>query len=162
MRRPLPEDAASVAAVYVDSWNAGFARLMPPRVLDAGQVGRWNRDLHGASMQWWIAATDRGVVGFAGTGPSRDPKVEGLGELDTIAVVPSAWRLGIGRQLMDASHADLLAAGYEDAIVWTLLGYDRGSAFYEAMGWHLSGEQRDAGRQIAFRRSVMHKERNRT
>ena len=29
----------------------------------------------------------------------------------------------------------LVADGYNEAIVWTVEGYERGIAFYEAMGW---------------------------
>jgi GNAT superfamily N-acetyltransferase len=153
LRRATPADAEGVAAVYVSSWNEGFAGLMPPRVLDRDQVARWQRDLGPGSMRWWVAQAGEPVVGFAGTGPSRDPVDPALGELDTIAVAPSAWRQGVGRQLMNAALGDLLEASYREGILWTLDRYDRGRAFYEATGWRCSGEVRDSGRQIAFRRS---------
>ena len=86
--------------------------------------------------------------------PSRDPLEPGLGELDTIAVRPSAWRHGVGRLLMEAALADLVAAHFGEGILWTLADYGRGRDFYEATGWHASGETRDAGRQIAFRQSL--------
>lgn len=143
-----------VADIYVASWNEGFAALMPPRVLGHDQVHRWHRDLAEESTRWVVAQTEDRVVGFVGTGPSRDPLAPGLGELDTIAVQPSAWRHGIGRLLMDAALADLRAADFRNAILWTLAGYTRGTAFYEATGWHASGETRDSGGQVAFRQSL--------
>jgi GNAT superfamily N-acetyltransferase len=91
---------------------------------------------------------------FAGTGPSRDPIDPALGEFDTIAVAPAAWRTGIGRRLMDAALADLAASKFRSGILWTLAGYEPGRAFYEATGWRASGEVRNSGKQIAFRRRV--------
>ena len=89
-----------------------------------------------------------------GRWPSRDPIDAGLGELDTIAVAPTAWRHGVGRRLMDCALADLRNAGYRDAILWTLADHEQGRTFYEATGWRASGEARDTRRQVAFRRSL--------
>lgn len=130
LRRASRADAVGVAVVYVASWNQGFAGLMPPRVLDRDQV-----------------------VGFAGTGPSRDPLDPELGELDTIAVRPDAWRRGVGRRLMSAALDDL-AAHYAEGILWTLAGHGNGRGCYGATGWHASSEVRDSGRQFAFRRPL--------
>ena len=44
--------------------------------------------------------------------------------------------------------------GYNEAIVWTVEGYERGIAFYEAMGWRRDGGVRDEGRQIRVRRNL--------
>jgi GNAT superfamily N-acetyltransferase len=99
-----------------------------------------------------LAECGQTLLGFVGTVPSRDPIDPGLGEVDTIAVAPDAWRHGIGRRLMDAAVNDLLDAGYHEAILWTLADYGQGRDFYLATGWHASGEARESGRQIAFRR----------
>lgn len=155
LRRATFKDAEAVADVYVESWNEGFGHLMPRRVLNPEQVGRWERDLKTETSQWWVAATGASVIGFAGTGPSRDPIDAELGELDTIAVAPYAWRHGVGRRLMEAAVFDLVAVGYRQGILWTLADYERGRKFYEATGWRASGEVRDSGKQIAFRRALL-------
>lgn len=147
-------DAAEIAWVYVASWNEGFRHLMPPRVLDVEQVARWSRELDSGRGRWWLAERGQSVVAFAGTAPSRDPIDPDLGELDTIAVAPRAWRQGAGRALMRTALHDLRDAGRHETILWTLADYDRGRRFYEATGWRRSGEMRDSGRQIAFRRSL--------
>jgi GNAT superfamily N-acetyltransferase len=138
--------------VYVESWNQGFADLMPPRVLDREQIARWSRDLEAGPVRWWLAQSAGSIVGFAGAGPSRDPVDPDLGELDTIAVVPSSWRVGVGRRLMETAVDARRRAGYRQGILWTIADYERGRVFYEATGWRSSGEVRDSGRQIAFRR----------
>src|SRR6516165_5017860 len=104
-------------------------------------------------MHWWVAKDRTEIVGFVGVGPSRDPIDVALGELDTIAVSPSHWRQGVGRALMTVALR-ALAAGYRDAVVWTVAGYDRGSRFYEATGWHRDAGTRADGREVSFRRSL--------
>ena len=153
LRRARPGDAREIADVYVTSWNDAFAGRMPRRLMNDVQIARWEQDLAEHAMRWWLAHTETAVIGFVGTGPSRDPDDPSLGELDTIAVAPPAWRQGVGRRLMAAALDDLLDAGYRECILWTLADYERGRGFYESTGWHASGEVRASGRQIAFRRS---------
>lgn len=155
LREATPADAEGLARVYVESWNEGFADLMPPRVLNPEHIARWSRDLEVGPVRWCLAESAGSVVGFAGTGPSRDPVDPDLGELDTIAGAPSAWRQGVGRQLMESALDALRSAGYDQCILWTLADYEQGRTFYEATGWRSSGEVRDSGRQIAFRRVLI-------
>ena len=107
-----------------------------------------------APHRWWVAEHTGRVVGFAGIGPSRDPVGARLGELDTIAVDPSYWRLGIGQTLASLAFRRLVADGYDEAVVWTVEGHELGIGFYEAMGWKHDGGVRDNGRQIRLRRSL--------
>jgi GNAT superfamily N-acetyltransferase/shikimate kinase len=144
-------DAAAVARLYVESWNAGLGDLVGRRTLDAGETARWARELGGGPQRWWVAERDGRPVGFVGAGPSRDPVAPDLGELDTIAVAPAAWRSGVGRALA-AVATDWLAARYAGALVWTVAGYDAGRRFYEALGWVADGESRAGGREVSFRR----------
>src|SRR5262249_32114745 len=122
------------------------------RTLDDDLIDRWGRDLTHGPQRWWIAERARDAVGFVGVGPSRDPVRAGLGELDTIAVAPSAWRTGVGRALMLIA-LDALALEYREAIVWTVAGYERGHAFYHSTGWTIDGGSRADGREVSFRRS---------
>ncbi len=128
---------------------------MPPRVLNGEQISRWSSDLDAAPGRWWLAESNETVVGFAGICSSRDPIDPGLGELDTIAVAPTAWRRGVGRRLMDRALEGLRAADYLEGILWTLARHEQGRTFYEATGWRVSGEVRDEGHQVASRRSFV-------
>ena len=78
-----------------------------------------------------------------------------LGELDTIAVDTLHWRTGIGKALISLALKHLVSDGYSEAILWTVEGYERGIAIYEAMGWARDGGVRDEGRQIRFRRNLV-------
>jgi N-acetylglutamate synthase-like GNAT family acetyltransferase len=121
-------------------------------VLDHALIERWARDLAHGPQRWSIAEDAGEAVGFVGVGSSRDPIGAGLGELDTIAVAPHAWRTGVGRALM-AVALDALAVDYHQAIVWTVAEYERGHDFYRATGWVRDGGTRASGREVSFRRS---------
>jgi N-acetylglutamate synthase-like GNAT family acetyltransferase len=135
----------------VDSWNAGFAGLMPPIQVDEGRVNRWTKDLTDGPATWWVAEHDGTIAGLVGIGPSRDPIDPGLGELDTIAVAPPYWRTGVGTALMHTA-LEALAADYAEAILWTLANYPQAQRFYAATGWTPDGNTRADGTQLAYRR----------
>lgn len=176
IRTATGADAARVAQIYVDSWNAGFGDLMPPQVLDDDRIDRWTATLTTAASvdpqpaatsiraqtgpriattprapRWWVAARSGVVAGFVGIGPSRDPVEPELGEVDTIAVDPVHWRSGVGTVLMRTALDALRDDGYREAILWTLADYDRGQRFYLSAGWTPDGGRRDNGHQVSFR-----------
>lgn len=153
IRSALQDDAETVARIYIDSWNSGFGELLSGanRTVTPKCVERWRHDLvQPIPHRWWVAESMGSIVGFAGIGPSRDPVNVQLGELDTIAVDPPYWRARIGKALMAVAQHFLRVDGYDEAILWTVDGYERGIAFYEAMGWRRDGGHRDGGRQIRF------------
>ncbi|MET9018505.1 GNAT family N-acetyltransferase [Actinopolymorpha sp. NPDC004070] len=155
IREARAEDAPRVARIYVDSWNSGFGDLMGTVGLDDDRIRRWENDLTSGRTRWWVAETTTGrIVGMVGVGPSRDPVDPHLGELDTIAVDPTYWRGGVGSALMRTALASLAESGYREAVLWTVAGYTRGQAFYEATGWRRDGGTRDDGRQLSFRHSL--------
>ena len=157
IRSATAADAETVARIYVDSWNAGFGELMSQadRVTTPELIERWRNDLvQPVPQRWWVAEHMGLIAGFVGIGLSRDPVDPRLGELDTIAVDPPYWRAGIGKALISLALRFLVADGYHEGILWTVEGYERGIAFYEAMGWRRDGGVRDGGRQIRFRRDL--------
>ena len=156
IRTVSASDAPVIAKIYVDSWNAGFSDLMPVRSVDSKLIERWRNDLVAPiPHRWWVCEIESSVVGFVGIGPSRDPIDPDLGEIDTIAVDPNYWRIGVGQELMSKALEFLEADGYSKAVVWTLEHYERGQRFYEEMGWQRDGGVRDDGREIRYRRSFV-------
>lgn len=149
-----PNDVPRMVQIYVDSWNEGFGELMPPQVVDVDRVSRWTIELTRGQSRWWVAEYDTSIVGLVGIGPSRDPVDPELGELDTIAVDPAHWRMGIGSALMQTALGALDVDGFTEAILWTLAGYDRGHRFYNSTGWTRDGGTRDNGHQVSFRRNL--------
>ena len=157
IRSATAADAETVTRIYVDSWNAGFGELLSraDRVTTPELIERWRNDLvQPVPQRWWVAEHMGLIAGFVGIGPSRDPVDPSLGELDPIAVDPPYWRAGIGKTLISLALRFLVTDGYREGILWTVEGYKRGIAFYEAMGWRRDGGVRDGGRQIRFRRDL--------
>lgn len=154
IRPATPDDAPSVARIYVESWNAGFGPLMPSRSLHQAEMDRWANELREGPARWWVAESDV-IDGFVGITPSRDPVRRGLGELDSIAVDPARWRSGVGRLLMATALQGLREDGYAEGILWTLADYPQGQEFYRATGWTLTNLTRAEGTQIAFRHSLL-------
>jgi len=144
-------DTEAIVRIYVDSWNQGFGARMPVIAADEARLGRWREDL-GASTptRWWLLERDSLVLGFVGIGPSRDPVDGSLGELDTIAVSPNAWRGGVGSTLMCVALEKLRESDYHHAILWTLADYPLGESFYVAHGWYPSGATRNDGDQVRY------------
>lgn len=151
LRRATTDDAAEILYVYVESGNAGFDERMPRIEATPSRLAHWTHDLGpDTPTQWWLAQRAGQVVGFAGIGPCREPIEPGLGELDTIAVLPSAWRTGVGSRLMSIALDALRAEGYRTAVLWTLSQYPRGESFYLANGWRRNGTTRQAGGQERY------------
>ena len=128
---------------------------MPIKQFTPELVSQWRQDLSKSVPQrWWVAEVAGAIGAFAGICPSRDPNDPVLGELDTIAVDPIHWRIGLGRTLMSTALHYLVADGYREAILWTLAKYDRGQRFYEAMGWTLDGGTRRDGQHVRYRHKL--------
>jgi GNAT superfamily N-acetyltransferase len=149
VRFAVAADAPVIARIYVESWNDGFGDLLGIRTYDDGLVARWVGELTGGPQRWWVGLRAGQIVGFVGVGPSRDPVEPDVGELDTIALAPSDWRIGIGRTLMAVALRSL-ADDFLGAVVWSAAGYERGLRFYEATGWVPTDRTRADGREVCL------------
>ena len=157
IRPTTPADVSEIVRIYIESWNAGFGELLSraDRTVTPDLVDRWSADLaRPAPHRWWVAERAGSIVGVVGICPSWDPLDPRKGELETIAVDLAHWRTGIGRALNSVAIEYLVSDGYNEAVVWTAENYERGIAFYEAMGWHRDGGVRDGGRQVRFRQEL--------
>jgi N-acetylglutamate synthase-like GNAT family acetyltransferase len=144
-------DIDAIVRIYVDSWNAGFGPLMPAIEADAARISRWRKELaESSATRWWLAERGDDIVGFVGIGPSRNPIDSDLGELNTIAVDPRAWRTGVGKALMSVALEGLRSDGYYSAVLWTLSDYPQAESFYVSTGWRLSGATRRDGQQVRY------------
>lgn len=80
------------------------------------------------------------MLGFASTGPNRDPFADpGTGEVYAIYVDPVFWRRGVGSSLLTRAVKDLGARGYTSATLWVLSANEAGRRFYERLGWEADG-----------------------
>jgi len=155
IRRARRSDAAAIGRVHVETWQSSYAGLLPDALLvamsDVRQSAWWSRALADPDQARDIFVADddeRGVVGFASGGPTRDmPEgLDGLetrvGEVYTLYVEPDFQNQGLGRGLLDALFGQLVADGYDTAILW-MLAENPTRFFYESMGGEQVGERID-------------------
>jgi GNAT superfamily N-acetyltransferase len=143
-RRAWPDDASAVAGVYIRSWRAAFAGVVPQHHLDAMDPSReeaeWRARI--AEARWpssgvLVAETGARIVGFAGFAPSQESPA--VAEVGTLYAMPEVWGTGIGKQLMLAVLTTLGQADYAQATLWVLESNERARRFYGAAGWHADG-----------------------
>ena len=148
IRPAIPEDAASIARVHVDSWRSTYAGIVPTEYLDGlsyrNRESRW-KDLLTADRpetSHFVAETEDGdVVGFANAGPEREGDRIYRGELYAIYILEEYQRIGLGRRLFSSVTRRLLADGFNSMLLWVLEDNRPAIRFYES----LEGEQ--VGRQ---------------
>jgi len=149
IRYAEPSDALEVARVHVRSWQSGYAGLLPDdylRELKAeDRAARYTFDNRGPGQGETTVAVDeeRRICGFATIGPAPADQSEGIGELYALYVDPDHWRHGVGRLLIGDAHKRLEAFGFEEAVLWVLVGNTRAESFYTNMGWRSDGTLRD-------------------
>jgi len=73
------------------------------------------------------------VIGFASAGRARLPQLAFAGEVYTLYVLPEHQDQGVGRHLLTALFAALVARGIDSAFLW-VLAENPSRFFYETMG----------------------------
>jgi GNAT superfamily N-acetyltransferase len=139
IRSGTPADAAEVARVHVETWQAAYAHALPREQLESQSVAEraemWRR--------WppsFVAELNGTIVGFVAVGPSSDEGA--VGELFAIYVHPDHWGTGVGRALIVAGEERLRELGHVEGMLWVLDDNPRARRFYEAAGWSTDGTTR--------------------
>lgn len=140
-------DAAEIARIHVEAWQAAYAGHMPEEFLNrlsvADRRAAWERQLGQGSADVFVLEDAGAVAGFAIVGPSRDADAgPGTGELHAINLDPAHWHRGLGRPLLDHAVTALRDRGHRDATLWVLGANDRARRFYARAGWAPDGTTR--------------------
>jgi GNAT superfamily N-acetyltransferase len=164
VRSATAEDADGIVAVAVRSWEEGFRGLVPPEInpRQAWDVDRVRARLLEEGRETGHAVAELGgrPSGYIVYGPSRDEDASRhTGEVWALYVHPDVWRRGVGSALVEDALAELGAAGYREATLWTLAGSGAARSFYESRGFVRDGaEQRRPSLgnplEIRYRRSL--------
>ncbi|MFJ9811927.1 GNAT family N-acetyltransferase [Streptomyces sp. NPDC101158] len=160
IRRALPSDAASLAAVHVRSWRAAYRGLVPAPYLDGLDVAEraevWRERLAGPGAPVVTVAEDEGgaMTAFSSfrAWPADGATTDGAGgrggeplvpsvtaELSALYAVPEVWGRGVGRALLAATVDGMREAGFRKAGLWVFEENPRARAFYERAGWRPDG-----------------------
>ena len=145
MIRPAKQaDAQALGAVYCQSWQQGYAGLMPQFFLDAlTPVNCAPKPDHIAPDRRFVAEVNGEVVGTITFGKGRDSGSEGFAEIYALYVLPEHWRTGQGRALVRSVVDTVKAQGFSGLYLWTLGDNARARAFYEHLGMTLTGQERE-------------------
>lgn len=147
LRPAEPADALAVARVHVRSWQSAYRDLLPGKYLDElrpeDRAQKYDFGSTDALHPHTIVATEGGVIhGFATTAPARDVEMPGYGELFALYVDPDRWGRGIGVALVSAARARLIDLGFQNALLWVLVGNIRAERFYRNDQWIPDGVRR--------------------
>ncbi|QIG45603.1 GNAT family N-acetyltransferase [Nocardioides anomalus] len=156
IRRAVPEDAEALGHLHLDVWDDAYTGLMPQSVLDrrradaSGRIERWREILTSSDEPTYLAeAAEEGLVGFAGSGPTRDNDVDIELELWALYVRAAYYGTGVGYALFET------VVGDRACCLWVLAGNERAIAFYERQGFQLDGteDEHDEGLHVRMVRA---------
>jgi len=134
----------SLAECHIACWREAYRGLVPDQMLDAFDVDRraqqWERIRAQDPEPIVVALDGETVIGFAGSGPSRDtPPVAPL-ELRALYVRAAWYGTGLAHDLMSACVA--VARPGPAYSLWVFQENPRAQAFYRKYGFELDGTRR--------------------
>jgi GNAT superfamily N-acetyltransferase len=153
IRDAIVDDSDAVALVHVHGWEWGYRGLLPDAYLDGLSAERraeqWRSWLlEPGRTRTRLAEEDGACLGFAVTGPSRDPGADDdTGEVYAIYVEEEVAGTGVGTELLGSAVAWLTERGFARATLWVLEGNARARRFYEREGWTLDGAAKSEPRE---------------
>jgi GNAT superfamily N-acetyltransferase len=126
IERATESDFESLLDLHVLSWRTAYAGMFSGTFL-ATEIGPLFRAWRGESLpaleggRTWVARSCGEIVGFADTGPGRDPDAgPSCAELYTLHVAPVFRGRGMGAKLLRRALDDLRERGYEAVTAWVL------------------------------------------
>lgn len=149
VRDATPDDAESIAAIHVASWQAAYRHSVPGDVLDAmttaDRLPGWRTRLGATpsrAAHVLVAEVGVAIVGLAGTQLHvGEPDV---GELLQLYLHPDAFGTGAAQALHDAVLERFRADGCTVAQLDVEVDNHRARRFYERNGWQpVPGSERD-------------------
>jgi ribosomal protein S18 acetylase RimI-like enzyme len=131
------DDAGPIARLDVETWQATYAGILGTPYLAGLSPARretgWANVIRREPRAVRVAVNGDGdIVGFGSCGASRgEPNF--TSEVFTLYVAPDWQNQGIGRRLLFAMFARLVAEGHESAVIW-VLRENPARFFYQRLG----------------------------
>ena len=149
LRRALPEDAATVGHIHVESWNVAYRGIMPDDVIVRTDLSYrtqfWAERI--ADQEWPVFLLEENgkSVAFCQMVPSKDPDDDParVGHITSIHVLPHLRGRGYGRMLMDHVLHEFQQRRFTQVTLWVLEENRKARAFYEKYGFHSDGGTRN-------------------
>ena len=135
VRDATPDDADGIARVYVETWRAAYAEILPAgylaRLNVEQQTKAWRRQIR-TDDHVLVAVRDDDVIGFCSGGKEREQDPFFRSEIFTLYVAPAEQRAQAGTLLLIEMLRRLEARA--PVIVWVLEENVGACRFYEALG----------------------------
>jgi GNAT superfamily N-acetyltransferase len=158
IRPALPEDAAAMAHVLVDTMQVAHRGQIPDHLLDTPPLAQkyarsernWRRTLDRIAegirpLERVLVAVEGGqVVGLGMACPRGIPETEFdafEGEVSILYVLPTHQGRGVGRRLLLALMRYLVDVGLPSLVIQCVTANLPARRFYEAMGGTIVGER---------------------
>jgi ribosomal protein S18 acetylase RimI-like enzyme len=140
IRRAISEDASSIAAIHVRSWQSAYQGIVPKQFLQTLSIERrtatWQEALAARTSDVWVAELEGRLLGWISVGKSRDADAcADTAELWAVYVDPSAWRRGVGRALWREAEFHLKSLKNSQVTLWVLLANSIALRFYDSLGF---------------------------
>jgi ribosomal protein S18 acetylase RimI-like enzyme len=142
-------DVPAIAAMHLASWRATYTSITPPGFMTTitleNRVKRWERVFTppaSETTETTVAIDGPRILALCSFGPRTEPRDTNAGEIYSLHVGPDSFRTGLGRMLLDDALARLSTRGFTSVFLWVLRDNENARAFYEALGWLLTGEER--------------------
>lgn len=137
VRQATGDDIEGVQRVARRAWTAAYEDIVGRAEIDACMREWYSREfleerLDASDLGYFVAVTDKEVVGYASAGPRKG---DSEGQLFTIYVDPDHWGEGVGTELLAAATDHLAMLGMERMRVEVFAENDVGNAFYQTHGF---------------------------
>ena len=141
IRAGRDEDWDAMRRIFAEAGRAAWGEILPADVLaDLSAPERWRP---GSGADVLVAERAGEIAGFVCLRRSGDDDAgPHVGEIDGFYTQPAVWGAGVGRALLSAAMAQLAAAGFTEATLWTEQRNHRPLRLYRAAGWRLDGAER--------------------
>jgi ribosomal protein S18 acetylase RimI-like enzyme len=147
LRLATIEDAETIAAIHVYSWQIAYEGIVPAQFLASlstkERADMWRTAILEQRGAVLLAVAQNGEVGFISFGPSRDKGGKEKAEVYAIYVLPQFWHQGIGRELLDEAERRLENQHFIAFTLWVLEKNARARRFYEARGFRLDASRKE-------------------
>ena len=163
IRRAFEPDAPVIASIINEAWKAAYAGIIPQRYLDSlDRLPRARQLAEGLarsdSLRYYLLELNGVAVGAASLHPACEDDLPNTAEFSFFYLLPTVWRCGYGRMLLERLKLEAKEQGFEQLCCWVLEENHRAISFYESQGMRRDGKRQTVTIEIPLQavRCVVH------
>lgn len=146
IRRARARDAKAIARIMNAAWRAAYAGIVPQSYLDSLEdLPRARRLVEGLErfpdLSYYLFEENGVPVGAASLHPTHDDDMPDTAEFTFFYFLPSVWRRGYGKLLLERLKAEARSLGFCRICCWVLEQNTRAIAFYESQDMLRDGKR---------------------